>query len=94
MSKNSTRLWGSICLSDVPKDKIIKSEKNGKLYLPVTIWFNPDEPDKYDNVMAMQVEQKKEERERKDKAIYLGNFKIAGPMETPATKEDTDVLPF
>lgn len=93
MSKKSDRLWGSICLSDLPKNKIVKAE-NGKLYLPVTVWYHPDEPDKYDNIMAMQVSQTKEERDRKEKAVYLGNFKLAVPTETPATKEDTDDLPF
>lgn len=94
MSKSSTRLWGSICVSDITKDKIVKSEKNGKLYLPVTIWYNEDEPDKFGNVMAMQIAQTKEERDRKEKTIYLGNFKLAGPSEVPASKDDTDDLPF
>jgi len=93
MSQKSIRLWGSICVSDVDKSKLMKSEKNGKLYLPVTVWLDLDSPDKYDNVMAIQIAQSKEERDKKEKAVYLGNFKLAA-TEAPATVKDTDDLPF
>ena len=40
MGKNRTM---SICLSDIPKERILKHE-NGKMYLPLQTWDN-DEPD-------------------------------------------------
>ncbi len=89
--RNSKRLWGSICVSDIDKSKLIKSEKSGKLYLPVVLWLD-DQADQYGNVMAMQISQTKEERDKKIKAVYLGNFRLADDLKP--TKEDTDDLPF
>ena len=70
----NTLYTGSICLSDIDKTKIAKSEKNGKLYLSVDIWVN-EEIDKYGNVGSINVRQSKEEREAKEKKTYIGNFK-------------------
>lgn len=64
---------GSICLSDIPKDKIVESTKNGKKYLNVTIWLNDEE--KFGNIGSIQVSQTKEEREAKATKQYIGNFK-------------------
>jgi hypothetical protein len=65
---------GSICLSDIPKDKVVVSEKNGKKYLNVVLWINA-EPDKYGNNASIQVGLSKEEREDKIKPTYIGNLK-------------------
>ncbi len=70
----NTLYTGSICLSDIDKTKIAKSDKNGKLYLSVDIWIN-EEIDKYGNVGSINVRQSKEEREAKEKKTYIGNFK-------------------
>lgn len=70
----SQTLLGSICLSDIPTEKVTTSEKNGKTYLSVVIFVN-DEVDKYNNIASMAVSQSKEEREAKAKAKYIGNFK-------------------
>ena len=64
---------GSICLSDIPKDKITTA-KNGKKYLAVTVWEN-DEADKYGNHESIQVSRTKEQREAGEKAVYIGNLK-------------------
>lgn len=88
----------SICLSDIPKDRILKHE-NGKLYLSVSM-YDYDEPDKYKNDFSMSVSHTKGEIKRKkagekiDK-VFLGNGRIWEDkgMET-ATAEETDDLPF
>lgn len=70
----SQTLLGSICISDLPTEKVTTSEKNGKTYLSVVIFIN-DEVDKYNNIASMAVSQSKEEKEAKTKAKYIGNFK-------------------
>lgn len=65
----------SICLSDIPKEAIYESPKNGKKYINLTSWDN-DEPDKFGNDFGIWVSQSKEERDRKAPKTYLGNGKI------------------
>ena len=97
----ATLLTGSICLTDIPKDKINISEKNGKKYLNVTVWVN-DEPDNYGNHASIQVSQTKEEREGKAPRTYIGNLKRPAAPATPAEHpaghvaavQVTDDLPF
>lgn len=79
-------MTGSLCLSDIPKDKVFVSEKSGKKYLNVVLWIN-EEPDKFGNHAAVQVGLTKEEREAKAKPVYIGNLKIQG------SKPESD-LPF
>lgn len=92
----STLYNGSICLSDIPKDKITEG-KNGKKYLNVTLWVN-DSPDQYGNIGSVQVSQTKEQREEQEKKTYIGNFKqpqtqaASTPQEEPANVADD--LPF
>lgn len=91
----------SLCLSDIPKDKI-KVGKNGKKYLSVVV-SKLREPDAYENTHSVFVNQSKEERERKDSRTYIGRgkevvFREADP--TPAqvdempTADEVDDLPF
>lgn len=83
----------SICLSDIPTDAIIE-HKNGKKYLNLTTWDN-DEPDRYGNDFSVQISQTKEERERGDKKVYLGNGKIyKGNGESKQKDGGKDGLPF
>lgn len=70
----SQTLLGSICLTDIPKDKVTTSEKNGKEYLNIVIFVN-DTVDKFNNNASIAVSQSKEEREAKVKACYIGNLK-------------------
>ena len=74
---------GSICVSDIPKEKITTSEKNGKKYLNISIWVN-DEADNFGNVGSIQVSQTKEEREAKAQKTYIGNFKEPKPAANAA----------
>jgi hypothetical protein len=76
-------LTGSICLSDLPKEKITTSERNGKKYLNVVIWIN-DVEDKFGNIASLQVSQTKEERESKAAKVYIGNFKAPAAPAVPA----------
>lgn len=99
----ATLLTGSICLTDIPKEKITTSERNGKKYLNITVWLN-DEPDTYGNHASIQVSQTKEEREGGAKKAYIGNLKRPEPkaasdaplahlQNQPAVPETSD-LPF
>lgn len=89
----------SICLSNIPKDKILKHD-NGKLYLNLETWDN-EEPDQYDNDFSVSIPLSKDELEAKKngeevKRVYLGNGRIWEPKEKmqPAKEEDIDDLPF
>lgn len=89
---------GSICLSDVPKEKITTSEKNGKKYLNVSLWIN-DAEDQYGNIGSLQVSQTKDERESGAKKTYIGNFKEPKPAANaaptlPPVVDASDDLPF
>lgn len=100
----ATLLTGSICLTDIPKEKITTSEKNGKKYLNITVWVN-DTPDKYGNNASIQVSRTKEEREAKVTPVYIGNLKepaAAAPasdaplphLQNQPPVQPTDDLPF
>jgi len=59
----SKRFYGSICVSEIVelakrKHSAFTKADNGKIYANVTIWLN-DEPDKYGNVMAIQLNPKR-----------------------------------
>ena len=90
----STFYTGSICLSDIPKEKITEA-KNGKKYLNLTLWVN-DTPDQYGNIGSIQVSQTKEQRDAQEKKQYIGNFKsptAQAPVQAAAS-ETIDDLPF
>lgn len=78
----------SICLSDLPKEKINKG-KNGKKYINLCI-ATRRQPDQYGNTHAIWVGQSKEERENKAEKVYVGNGK-----EYSLTHSSTDEeLPY
>ncbi len=94
----------SICLSDIPQDKII-NHKNGKQYVNLASYDN-DQPDKYGNDFSVWVQQTKEEREAKTNRSYVGNGKItqqtaptpsgksAPVIDRPTDSTGSDDLPF
>jgi hypothetical protein len=107
MAKQGKKRTFSICLTDIPKERILIHE-NGKKYLNLESWDN-DEPDKYDNDFSVRISMNKDEIERKKngetiQSIYLGNGKIWEPVNKmrEATPEDVakmnseehDDLPF
>lgn len=97
MKQGRTRTM-SICLSDIPKERILKHQ-NGKLYLNLST-YDYDEPDKYDNDFSLSIPLTKEELEAKKNGqtvnrIFLGNVRIWEDkgMES-APQKDIDDLPF
>lgn len=69
----------SICLTDIPKEKIL-IHQNGKKYLAIETWDN-DVPDKYDNDFSVSISYNKQELDKinageKIPKVYLGNGRI------------------
>jgi len=87
----ATFYTGSICLSDIPKEKITEA-KNGKKYLNLTLWVN-DTADQYGNIGSIQVSQTKEQRDAQEKKQYIGNFKAPNAQVAAASIDDQS-LPF
>lgn len=63
----------SICLSDIPKDKITTSS-NGKKYVNIVV-DQRKEKDQYDNTHTVYMSQSKDERQAKVPKKYVGNGK-------------------
>lgn len=91
----------SLCVSDIPRDKIFVAE-NGKKYISICV-SELREADQYENTHCVFMRQSKEERERKDKRVYVGRGKsvVFRPAEpTPdqvadlPVAENVDDLPF
>jgi hypothetical protein len=89
----------SICLSDLPKDKI-KEAENGKKYINLAV-SNRKETGKYGETHTVFVSQTKEEREFNIPVQYVGFGREFAPK--PVTVEsvtsmpvadNTDDLPF
>jgi len=93
----------SVCLSDLPKDKITEG-KNGKKYINLVV-DEKKEIDQYKNSHIVYVNQTKEEREAKIGKKYVGNgreykFNATTPQTlsteqyTPPSSTSVDDLPF
>lgn len=90
-----------ICLSDIPKSSISKSDKNGKSYAKFVI-DERKQPDNYGNTHSVAVNQTKEQREAKEAKVYVGSGKEYvfnannTSKKTPTTGPDVDDsdLPF
>lgn len=63
----------SICLSDIPKDKI-KLAANGKKYINLAV-AQRKEVSQYGETHTVFVSQDKEEREAKAEVVYVGGGK-------------------
>lgn len=77
----------SLNLTEIPKDKIVEGKK-GK-YINVTIAVNND-PDNFGQHCSITVQQTKEERDAKEKKLYLGNGKVVwsdGQFPDPPMKK-------
>ncbi len=83
-------LTGSICLTDIPKDMITKSEKNGKKYLNIMV-CERQEVSQFGQTHNIRLAAKKD-----DKVVYIGNMKPYEQQAQPApqTQEEDDDLPF
>lgn len=96
---------GSICLTDLidmakrQHSAYTKAQSNGKIYANIKIWLN-DEPDKYNNLIGLQLNSSKDKKET-EPAFYIGNAKkveVSNPkpilaMDT-ANLDLPDDLPF
>lgn len=88
---------GSICLSDLianaklPHSAFTKAN-NGKIYANISIWLN-DEPDKFGNVICLQLNSTKEMRETEGK-VYIGNAKKSeNAAPEPLSQDSASELP-
>lgn len=84
----------SIDLTKIDKSRIF--EKDGKKWLNIQIALN-DEIDTYGNNVGISINQTKEEREAKEKKVYLGNGKVVwsseGPVASAPAKASVPVSP-
>lgn len=81
----------SICLSDIPREAITTSKKNGKKYLNLSIFIN-DETSQHGTNVGIAVGQTQEQREAKEPKVYLGNGKVVyvnGSVEVAAKQGQT-----
>jgi len=82
----------SIDLTKIDKSKI-NNHKNGSAYYNIDI-FIKDEKDQYGNDCAISQSQSKEEREAKDKKVYIGNGKSLWDSNASSQSENKADLPF
>jgi hypothetical protein len=89
----------SICLSDIPKDKI-KVGKNGKKYMNFTV-ASRKEVSQYGETHVVFVSRTKEERESNAPTTFVGGGREYKPQPTTAddvnnfpVSENNDDLPF
>ena len=91
----------SICLSDLPKEKI-QTANNGKKYINLVV-DKRKEAGKYGETHTIYVSQSKEEREAKDDKKYVGSGKeyvYNGQQNTAQSsmsneqQQSNDGLPF
>ena len=86
----------SICLSDIPKEKMKRAE-NGKIYVNLTVIPLKEDTvkaDEYGNTHAVSVSRTREERDAQAPAIWVGRGKeyIFTPS-APQSAEAVDALP-
>jgi hypothetical protein len=81
----------SICLSDIPKDKI-KLAANGKKYLNLAV-AQRKEVSQYGETHTVFVSQDKEEREANVAVCYVGGGKEFTQKTTPVTAEQVGSMP-
>ena len=81
----------SICLSDIPREKLRKAT-NGKIYVNLIV-AERREPDQFGNDLTVYVDQSKEEREAKAERVYVGAGRNYTFTQTPVTPEAVDQLP-
>ena len=92
------RSRSSLCVSDIPKDRILKHD-NGKMYLSIST-YDYDESDKFDNDFSVSISLNKDEIDRrkggeKIDRIFIGNGRIwEQKTMQPITEDDKDDLPF
>lgn len=71
-------------VTKIPKDRIFVG-KQGK-YIDLDIWIN-DDPDQYGNDASANIQQTAQERERKERKIYVGNGKKVFGFDSTESQE-------
>lgn len=66
-----------------------KDGKPGDIWVSVNVWEN-DTPDKYGNVLAIQVNPRKDSADEK---FYIGNLKLGEAAEKPLETADLTGMP-
>ena len=85
----------SVCLSDIPKGKIVEA-KNGKKYVNLVL-DERREVGQYGETHMLYVSQTKEERQNKDKKVFVGSgkeYKFEKRQEDVPDSDVGDGLPF
>ena len=83
---------GSLCLTEIIEKakaghSAFTKASNGKVYFNVNIWHN-DAPDKFDNVISVQLNSKQDKRDAEGK-VYIGNAKeVKASAPAPVTASD------
>ena len=77
-----TIIGASIDLLKIDKSKI-KNHANGSKYYSLTLILD-DEPDQYGNHLSIIEPQTKEQRDAKEKKVYIGNGKVLVGNKKPA----------
>lgn len=81
----------SICVSDIPKERI-KQAENGKKYINITV-ASRREADKFGNTHTVFMSQTKEEREAKEGRTYIGNGKAINFAPAASSPEAVAQMP-
>lgn len=85
-------ITASICVSKIPREAI-KVAENGQKYISIVI-AEGKEPDAYGNTHYITLSQTKEQREAKEKKVYIGNGKAYQPKASaPVSAEDIAAMP-
>jgi len=91
-------MYGSICISDVPRE-LLKKADNGKVYLNIAV-SKRREPSQFGDTHNVIASVPADKRKEGDKPLYIGNMREHVPqvvstqdVENMPSAEDTD-LPF
>ena len=79
--------FGSIDCTKITKSKMVNNKDGKPAYVNIVIWEN-DQPDKYGNMYSITESQTKEEREKGEKAVYLGNIKPSVKQQNTTVASD------
>jgi hypothetical protein len=85
----------SVCLTDIPKSKIVEA-KNGKKYVNLVL-DERREVGQYGETHMLYMSQTKEERQNKDKKVFVGSgkeYKFEKKQEDVPDSDVGDGLPF
>lgn len=65
-----------VCIDDLVTEPF-KVGKNGKHYVNIGVWIN-DDIDEYGNIAGISLSQTMQQREAKEKKVYIGNLRRSG----------------